>query len=329
MSIAEVISSPEPDPVEAARRVYERVMASAGAHRAVMLQLRADELARHIRRVSARSADVGAPGQALDHWLKINLRQTDEKMTRAAIAALALGLERRTYDLPAPMRATYPAAHARLASALEQLRPYEADQASRDAAVVAGLSVPMGCLSVMVPDALDPSGVWTRRAATGFVRQALQFGPKEASVWLAAARTRPWAELHLDVRTLRNFNADGFNQVYRAAAELMRRRGDLAGLYGASWLYDPQVAAISPGLAFVRRTAEDGGARIVRLKVDPAQTAFAVTRSPTRRALVESGRYRPACYAMYWSAADLIAWADRAPASSGQTSGPALQVVRK
>ena len=317
---------------ESPHAVYERVLAAAGAHRAVALQLRADELARHVRRAALRRFDTTVPGEAALQWLRTHLRQDDDQLKRGAVAALALGLDQRAAGrFPAAFAELYPVAHGRLATLLAHDRPYAAEAFSRDMALVSALAAPAGALNVHTPEAGGPEGLppRLRRTAGAFARQALQFGPEEAQRWLSAGGARPWAELHLDIRALDAFNADGFRQSYHLVAELMRSRGDLAGLYGASWLYDPQLAGISPGLAFVRRTAEDGGARIVRLKVDPVQTAFAVARSSTRRALVEQGAYRPACYAMYWAAADLIAWSDREQAREGAARPSRPHVVRK
>jgi hypothetical protein len=310
--------------------VYEQALASAGAHRAVALQLRAEELARHVRRAALHRADAAAPGAAAMAWLQTHLRQDDDRLKRGAVAALALGLDRRaSARFPASFAPLYPAAHRRLATSLRRERPYADDLFSRDMALVSALAAPVGSLCTHVPEANGPEGLplRLRRAATAFARQVLQFGPEEAQHWLAGAGAKPWVELHLDVRALEEFNPEGLVRSYHLLAELLRGRGDLAGLYGASWLYDPRLTAVSPGLAFVRRTAEDGGGRIVRLKVDPVQTAFAVARSPTRRALVEEGAYRPACYAMYWTASDLIAWSDRVRSAGVAASN--LQIVRK
>jgi hypothetical protein len=320
---------PVTEGAEPHRAVYERVLAEAGAHRAVALQMRAEELARHVRRAALQKAHTTAPGEAAQAWLSAHLRQEDDRLKRGAVAALALSLERRAAGrFPASFAAFYAPAHARLAATLSRPRPYALEAFSKDMALVSALSAPVGSLHVHTPEVAGPDGLplRLRRAATTFARQAMQFGAEEAQRWLADTGARPWAEIHLDVRALDLFSADGFRWSYRQIAELLRGRSDLAGLYGASWLYDPRLAAISPGLAFVRRTAEDGGARIMRLRTDPVQTAFAVARSPARRALVETGAWRPACYAMYWRAQDLIAWADRDAGSLGEAK---LQVLRK
>ncbi len=334
MSHIEIIRRPAVLAPLACRIIYETALRTAGSHRGALLQVRADALAEAVRRAAARSPHLSAPGTAAVTWLKTTFRQEDDALRRAAIAALALGLEARVAGWPPELLELHPAAHARLAAFLSARRPYNPETFSRDVAFVAGLAAPAGALTIRIPDPGHPDGVAprTRRTAGAFCRQVLQYGAAPARAWLAEVGTRPWAELHLDLRTVEDFDAEGFARCYRRLAALMRRRPDLAGVYGASWLYDPQLAHVSPGLAFVRRSAEDGGGRLVRLKVDRVQTAYAVARSPARRRLAESGAYRPVCYAMYWARADLITWADRSLADPAHTRGPFpkhLQVTRK
>ncbi len=334
MSQIEIVRRPAVLAPLACRIVYEAVLRSAGSHRGALLQVRSEAMAACVRRAAARSPQVGAPGAAAAAWLKTTFRQDDEPLRRAAVAALALGLDARVAAWPPELLELHPAAHARLAAFLSASRPYNPETFSRDMAFVAGLATPAGALTLCIPDPADADSLAprARRAGGAFCRQVLQYGASPARAWLAEVGVRPWAELHVDLRTLEDFNAEGFIRCYHRLAALMRARPDLAGVYGASWLYDPQLAHASPGLAFVRRTAEDGGGRLIRLKTDPVQTAYAVARSPVRRRLVESGAYRPVCYGMYWTRAALLAWSDRvlAEASDGVRSPLRhLQVVRK
>ncbi len=332
MSHIEIVRRPPVMTPLACRLVYEAVQRAAGSHRSALLQARGEALVAHIGRAAARSPDIAAPGRAAAFWLKSTFRQDDEALRRAAAATLALGLDARIVGWPAELKALHPAAHARLAAFLTARRPYNAETFSRDVAFAAGLSTPAGALTVTVPppagaDTLPPRA---RRAAGAFCRQVLQYGAEPARAWLAQVGARPWAELHVDVRNLEDFSAEGFVRCYHRLAALLRTRPDLAGVYGASWLYDPQVAQVSPNLAFVRRTAEDGGGRLIRLKADPVQTALAVARSPTRRKLVQSGAYRPVCYGMYWTRDALLEWAEKAKSQAPPASAPKhLQVVRK
>ncbi len=334
MSQVEIIRRPAVLAPLACRIVYETVVRAAGSHRGALLQVRTEALTACVRRGAARSSHIDAPGAAAVSWLKATFRQDDEALRRAAVAALALGLDARVAAWPPELLELHPAAHARLAAFLTASRPYHPEAFSRDMAFVAGLASPAGALTVCIPDPdrADSLAPRIRRAAGAFCRQVLQYGAAPARAWLEEVGARPWAELHVDLRMVEDFNAEGFLGCYRRLAALMRARTDLAGVCGASWLYDPQLAHVSPDLAFVRRTAEDGGARLIRLRPDPVQTTYATARSPVRRRLVESGAYRPVCYGMYWTRADLIAWADRSLADKTAKRRPPLkylQVVRE
>jgi hypothetical protein len=201
----------------------------------------------------------------------------------------------------------------RLARRLARAGGYDPAAYQVDAALVSGLVVPLPPLRVVVPpphQSERPPLKW-RRTLAGGARIARSYGGVEAWGWFAKAWRGAWVELHLDLRACSAFHVEGFDAAYRMLAEFLRGRPDLAGLRAASWLYDPQLARISPGLAFVRASAEVGGAVFVPVRTDPSQTAFAAARSPERQKLIASGAYRPACYAMSWLAKDLIAWAER------------------
>ena len=314
----------------ACRLAYEAVLMSAASHRSALLQARIEALAAFVRRAAARSACTSVPGQAARHWLKSIFGQEDEALKRASVAALALTLESRVAGWPPELLALHPAAHARLAAFLVAKRRYNEETFSRDIAFAAGLATPAGALTVTVPDPTDGDSLAprTKRAAGLFCRQVLQYGAGPARAWLAEVGVGAWAELHVDVRDLEDFNLEGFLRCYHRLAALMRARPDLAGVFGASWLYDPELAHVSPGLAYVRRTAEDGGGRLLRLKVDPIQTAHAIARSPSRRKLVQSGAYRPVCYGMYWRREALLAWAEQDSLAERIRKGEHLQLVR-
>ncbi len=266
------------------------------------------------RCAAEHSTDVGAFGQAADAWLAANVAPVDDELRRAALAITAASLARRSRtSLPHQLRSQQAPAHERLASSLLNCTPLDDGSFSRDVAFVSGLAVPTGAMTLFIPPKRAAAGAapHCRRAAGRLVRELRQIGHREAISRLRAASMRPWAELHLDRRFLEHFDAPGMLQTYLHAGALMRQRTDVAGLCGASWFFDPTIAIISPKLAFVRQLAEAGGARFLRLRSDPDQTAFALERSPTRRRLASAGEYTPACFGMYWLRSDLLAWADR------------------
>ena len=273
------------------------------------------------RCAAEHSVEVGAFGQAADAWISANVGPVDDELRRAALAITAASLPRRSRtSLPLELRHQQAFAHERLATALLSCDPLEEGGFTRDIAFVSGLAVPAGALTIFIPPARAPAPAapQPRRAVGRLVRELRQIGHREAVSRLRSASIRPWAELHLDRRFLNDFHPPGLLKTYQHAGSLMKHRPDIAGLCGASWFFDPKLAIISPKLGFVRQLAEAGGARFLRLRTDPDQTAFALERSPTRRRIASAGEYIPCCFGMYWLRSDLIAWADRqTPLSDG------------
>jgi hypothetical protein len=314
----------EPDFSRYMRASYESVLQAIDIRAALTLDFGAARLAHAVRRAADRQADPLAPGKVAEKWLRANLGFVDDSVRRAAVAALALGLKPDALSLPGDMLALYPAMHARMVRFLEGARRYDADVFAKDIALAAGAAVPGGALSIATPSPEAPrlSAGRLRRAVTGAYRQAQGHGVREALHWAAEWGVGSWAELHIDTRNLGEFNPAGLERCYHRLAALMALRPDLVGVYGASWLYQPELAEISPNLAFVRLGPERGGGRVVRLRADPVQTAYAIARSPTRRALHESGRYDPVCYGMFWPREALMAWSRAELAKAAPTVQP-------
>ena len=119
---------------------------------------------------------------------------------------------------------------------------------------------------------------------------------------------RPWFRVHTETRSLAEFNEEGWRDCRREIAKLLELHPETAGLVATSWFYDPALAAISPNLAYSRQ---------FRPKMDKSgatwHLAFHVrsstATSATRRALYESGKYRPVAHSVVWDRHDLINWA--------------------
>jgi hypothetical protein len=294
--------------------LYEAAIGAVGAGEAEVLRLAALSAGRRLRRAVEQGRGVSA-AQAADAWLVRRLGYVDDPARRALVATLALVLDPGVSEsgpdaLPLSLLSLYPAAHHRLATALQSERPYETDLFVRDLAFATGFFVPAGALTVAVPARRGVAPLLRLKPAAGaFGRVARASGWAAGIAHARAAGLSPWAELHVDTRSLRDFDREGFLRCYRRLADLLRLRSDLAGVYGASWLYDPGLTKISPRLAFVRETAIEGGGRLVPLRTEPVQIAYAVARSAVRRSLWMNGRYKPACYGMYWPRARLLDWA--------------------
>ena len=290
-----------------AEALYGAAARAAGGAAAEALQLEA-------WRVGARVRDaweVGggfAAAQTADRWLAHRFGSCDDELRRALVASLAFVLVPE--GVPEALRMLYPAAHLRLARYLDSGAPYDPDFFAKDLAFGCGLFAPIGPLSLGLPTskAFAARLAHTKKAAGLLVRTATAGRVAATAELASAAGVRPWAELHVDTRNLREFHAEGFLRMYHRLAALLRLRPDLAGVHGASWLYDPAVGVISPSLDFTAEPIRSGGAVLVRLGVDPVQTAYAVSRSPTRRQLWLEGRYQPTCYGMYWPRGRLLAW---------------------
>jgi hypothetical protein len=294
---------------------------------AATLLVMADGLARTVRRRGAASADVDAPAAVTDACVRAALGGCDDDMRRAAVAAMAIALDRRPAEAWRPVDAS---TRQRLARRLARHGAYDRTAYATDAGFAAGLVLPVAPFRVVVPPPHqgEALSVRLRRAVATGSRMALTYGVGEADRWRRKSGLAAWAELHLDLRGCSVFHAQGFADAYRRLAAFLRSRPDLAGLRAASWLFDPELSHVSPELAFVRASAEVGDARFVRVRTDPVQTAFAAARSPARARLIATGAYRPACHAMTWLADDLFAWADRRAPGPADTDGWGASAAR-
>jgi hypothetical protein len=316
-----------PDTETYLRSTYESVIARIEPRAAKILEFGAARLAAVVRRAADRGIGTLDPGRAAERWILANIAVPDDALRRAAVATLALGLRRESDWLPPSLLALYPSMHARMVRFLTGAHLYDQGLFASDIALAAGAYAPIGPLTIALPTPSAPrvSLARIKRAGAMVRRRWEHHGAGEAIAWFFAWRALPWVELHVDTRNLGEFNPAGFARGYHRLAELMALRPDLPGLYGASWLYQPELAEISPHLAFPRETAEAGGGRIVRLRADPAQTAFAIARSPTRKRLYLSGEYKPVCYAMFWERRALMDWSRSAretaqPSAAGSAS---------
>ena len=122
----------------------------------------------------------------------------------------------------------------------------------------------------------------------------------------------PWFRVHTETRSLAEFNEEGWRDCCREIAKLLELHPETAGLVATSWFYDPALAAISPNLAYLRRFPMENGANLVRHGTSRFDVRSSTATSATRRALYESGKYRPVAHSVVWDRHDLINWASRA-----------------
>jgi hypothetical protein len=115
---------------------------------------------------------------------------------------------------------------------------------------------------------------------------------------------KPWAFLMV-------YNADALAAWHRNVAACLRLNPDVRGLLATSWWYDPQLATVSPHLAFLREGSLAHGGVLLRAGSSEGARKYAVANSPERQKLYAAGEYVPVSYAVLWTRDALLRWADR------------------
>ena len=175
------------------------------------------------------------------------------------------------------------------------------DAFRKDLSICLLLSFP--CIAQVV----EQTGRLPRRALTaGGIGQAMRLAQ-----YLAATgfRSGPYLEIHTHTPMLDGFNPEGWERCYELVAELLALRPNFLGMIGGSWFYDPALAVISPRLTYLADTPIAGGAFRVRFGASESDTELATATSPTRRKLVEEGRYVPTRWLLIWPREAMLAWA--------------------
>jgi hypothetical protein len=226
----------------------------------------------------------------------------------ALVAHLALRLSDRlsSIGLPDSVVDQYPGAFERLVAWLStaDLAAYwSGDELFlKDVRIAGGYSVPCGAQDVDLYSTIS-----RRSGLKSIVTQ------RDLRNGLAVIRWGgpPWFSIHTDPRHLDDFNEQGWEQCYRRIADLLMEWPKVKGVVGTSWFYDPQLAEISPRLAYLQTTPLANGALVVRHGPGEIHSQRATATSPTRRALLEQGSYLPICCSMLWPRAELLRWASR------------------
>lgn len=243
----------------------------------------------------AQAALVGAFAGRLSH---------DHRRALIAFWALELPERARSENLPPEVHALYPEWIGRMADFLTAAAdPYDPDFWAKDVRLSLALSVP-GARTQMI-DLSSPLG------AGQVLRHAREgWGWSVVPAYAAARAWKPWLEVHTDSRELSDFNEAGWDRAWATAAEILKRRPEMAGMLGSSWFYDPPLEQISPRLAYLRLNPLKHGAFMVHQGPGAIHTERAATSSPTRKALIESGEYTARSWLVAWPRAALIRWAD-------------------
>jgi len=260
---------------------------------------------------SAPHWDFDQPGHRAEAALSgtFGTAVTDDHR-RALIAHWALEMPGRitAADLPHASLELYPEWIGRLADFLTAAAdPYDRDFWAKDVRISLVLSVP-GARTQMI-DLSSPMGPGQvlRHAREGW-------GWSVIPSYIAAQSWKPWLEVHTESRELSDFNEAGWDRAWATAAEICKRRPQMAGMLGSSWFYDPPLEQISPRLAYLRINPLKHGAFLLHQGPGEIHTQRAATSSPTRAALIEKGEYTARSWIVAWPRAALIRWADSRPA---------------
>ena len=256
---------------------------------------------------SAPHWDFDQPGHRVEEALcaAFGTRLADDHR-RAMIAHYALDLPTRiaAEHLPEASLELYPEWIGRMADFLTAgTDPYDRDFWAKDVRLSLALSVP-GARTQMI-DLSSPLGPGQvlRHAREGW-------GWSVIPAYAAAQAWKPWLEVHTESRELSDFNEAGGDRAWATAAEILKTRPDMAGMLGSSWFYDPPLETISPRLAYLRLNPLKRGAFMVHQGPGEIHAERAATSSPTRRALIEEGKYTARSWIVAWPRAALIRWAD-------------------
>lgn len=182
-----------------------------------------------------------------------------------------------------------------LASSVGHYRP-DKDAFRKDFSILRGAAMPVYTGIVDTHTSL-----WRRPLVFGAVGQRFRF----IRVLLTRPRgSRYFYQHHTHTSLLQRFNEEGWVETYRLVAELLAANPDHKGFCGASWFYDPQLEEVSPRLAYLAGYPLDRGAERFHLGEDDSGSAL--SKSKTRIALYESGKYIPQAYMLVWLAKDMI-----------------------
>jgi hypothetical protein len=135
---------------------------------------------------------------------------------------------------------------------------------------------------------------------------------------------RPTLDLHVDLDHLSEFHAQGWDDAFLRAAEVLRRNPLLRGVQCSAWFHDPALESISPRLAHLRRRYVDHGGLCIHVGGSQSERNLALVRSATRRQLHAQGRYHPAVWMGIMSRSALLKWASEVRSRPSSNLEPPL-----
>ena len=95
----------------------------------------------------------------------------------------------------------------------------------------------------------------------------------------------------------------------RNVAASLQMNPHIRGFIASGWFYDPQLASVSPHLAFLGEGSVAHGAVLARVGPTEGAIKYALTRSPERQRLYDGGKYLPTSHAVIWTREAMLKWA--------------------
>ena len=106
-------------------------------------------------------------------------------------------------------------------------------------------------------------------------------------------------------------NLEGMIDNRRILAKLLKMIESIKGTFGVGWIADPQVAIVSPRLAYIHNFYQSVGYKYFFYEINEEGTRYAVSKSETRRRLYSEGKYIPKNYLIVISRKRLLCWAKK------------------
>ena len=119
---------------------------------------------------------------------------------------------------------------------------------------------------------------------------------------------RNFCVIHTFPRYLPRFNCQQMNLAYKHIGELLGSNSKIKAVYRRSWFLDPNLAAISPNLNYLRDIPLKNGATFFKTRLIEEDINLSLKYSPFRRKLYEAGKYFPAAYAYIWPRNEFLSY---------------------
>jgi hypothetical protein len=148
------------------------------------------------------------------------------------------------------------------------------------------------------------SGFGFRQGLSGNPFQSVRF----LTLLFRSRGRRGYYQLHNHTPCHGDFNPVGVHNGYLRLAQLIRQQRFIKGIFGISWLFDPELPRISPELTYQQQLPLKNGA--TSFFVDSDSSGNALVASKYRMAFYAQGKYSPRNYLMVWPRSALLKWAD-------------------